>query len=152
RVGNTNRNTFENSYAGYVQDSIRLTRKFVLNLGLRYDYFGIVQEKHGQFTNFDAATGAFEIVGNGRLYNPDYNNWAPRVSAVWDITGRGKTVLRAGWGVFYDAFSQDMFLGHLPWNSGYDPGPAYSGYPTDPNFISSAGVRTAFDPVSGTLV
>jgi hypothetical protein len=145
RQGNTNRNTFENSYAGYVQDSIRLTRKFVLNLGLRYDYFGIVQEKHGNFNNFDPATGTDLIVGNGRLYNPDYNNWAPRVSAAWDITGRGKTVVRAGWGVFYDAVSQDLFLGHLPWNSGFDPGAAYSGVGLNP--ISSAGLAGgALDP------
>ena len=145
RQGITNRNTFENSYAGYVQDSFRLTRKFVLNLGLRYDYFGIVQEKHGNFNNFDPATGTDLIVGSGRLYNPDYNNWAPRVSAAWDVTGRGKTVVRAGWGVFYDAISQDMFLGHLPWNSVFDPGAAYSGAGLNP--ISSAGLfGGALDP------
>jgi Carboxypeptidase regulatory-like domain/TonB dependent receptor/TonB-dependent Receptor Plug Domain len=147
RQGNTNRNTFENSYAGYVQDSIRLTRKFVLNLGLRYDYFGIVQEKHGNFNNFDPATGADLIVGSGRLYNPDYNNWAPRVSAAWDVTGHGKTVVRAGWGVFYDAISQDMFLGHLPWNSVFDPGAAYSGSGLNP--ISSAGLSGS--PLDPTL-
>src|SRR4029077_1999097 len=71
--GNTNRNTFENSYAGYFQDSIRLTRKFVLNLGLRYDYFGTMQEKHGLFTNVDPATGITSQVASGRLYQPDYN-------------------------------------------------------------------------------
>jgi hypothetical protein len=125
--GNTNRNTFENSYAGYFQDSIRLTRKFVLNLGLRYDYFGIVQEKHGLFTNVDPATGTTSQVASGRLYQPDYNNWAPRASFAWDVTGHSKTVVRAGFGIFYDAFSQDMFMGHLPFNSIFDPGPAYSG-------------------------
>jgi hypothetical protein len=126
--GDSNRNTFENSYAGYVQDSIRVARNFTLNLGLRYDYFGIVQEKHGLFTNIDPTNADPMIVGNGRLYNPDYNNWAPRVSAAWDVTGKGKTVLRAGFGIFYDAFSQDMFMGHLPFNSIFDPGPAYSGF------------------------
>ena len=126
--GETNRNTFENSYAGYFQDSIRVARNFTLNLGVRYDYFGIVQEKHGLFTNIDGTTATPSLVGNGRLYNPDYNNWAPRASVAWDITGHGKTVLRAGFGIFYDAFSQDMFMGHLPFNSIFDPGPAYSGF------------------------
>ncbi len=153
RQGNTNRNTFENSYSGYFQDSIHVTRKFTLNFGLRYDYFGIVQEKHGNFSNFDPTTGADILVGNGRLYQPDYNNWAPRVSAAWDVTGKGKTVLRAGWGVFYDAFSQDMFMGHLPFNSGFDPGPAYTGNPSALNPISSAGLfggaLNTVDPVYG---
>ena len=29
--------------------------------------------------------------------------------------------------MFYDAFSQDIFLGHLPWNCVFCPGPAYVG-------------------------
>jgi hypothetical protein len=66
--GQTNRNTFENSHAGYVQDSYRMTRTFTLNLGLRYDYFGIVQEKHGLFNNVDPTTGAVFSVGPSRLY------------------------------------------------------------------------------------
>ena len=59
------------------------------------------------------------------LYNPDYNNFAPRVAFAYDVTGKGQTVVRGGWGLFYDAFSQDIFLGHLPWNCGFCPGPAY---------------------------
>ncbi|MDP9146355.1 MAG: carboxypeptidase regulatory-like domain-containing protein [Acidobacteriota bacterium] len=138
--GNTDRNTFEDSHAVYIQDSFRLKKNFTINVGLRYDYFGIVQEKHGNFTNIDTATGLGTLVGQGRLYQPDYNNLGPRVSVAWDVTGRGKTVLRAGYGIFYDAFSQDMFMGHLPFNSIFDPGPAYSGF--GPNPISFATVAT----------
>jgi carboxypeptidase family protein len=136
--GNTDRNTFEDSHAAYVQDAYHATRKLTINLGLRYDYFGIIQSKQGDFTNIDANTGAFSIVGPGRLYQPDYNNWAPRVSVAWDVFGTGKTVFRAGYGIFYDAFSQDLFEGHLPFNSEFDPGPAYNGFGPDP--ISFAGV------------
>jgi outer membrane receptor protein involved in Fe transport len=128
-TGSTNRNTFENSHALYLQDSYRLTRNLTINLGLRYDYSGIVQEKHGMFTNVDPTTGLVSPVGQGRLYQPDYNNWAPRLSVAWDVNGKGRTVVRAGYGIFYDAFSQDMFIGHLPFSSSFDPGPAYSGLP-----------------------
>jgi len=128
-IGDTNRNTFENSHAGYLQDSYRFTRSLTLNLGLRYDYFGIVQEKQDMFTNVDPTTGDVFPVGAGRLYQPDYKNWAPRVSVAWDVNGKGKTVVRAGYGIFYDAYSQDMFMGHLPYSSSFDPGPAYSGLP-----------------------
>ncbi|HSY33779.1 MAG TPA: carboxypeptidase regulatory-like domain-containing protein [Verrucomicrobiae bacterium] len=139
RQGDTNRNTFENSHAGYIQDSYRWKKNVTLNFGVRYDYYGLIQEKHGNFTNVDTATGLGVLVGQGRLYQPDYNNWGPRVSVAWDVTGQGKTVVRAGYGIFYDAFSQDLFMGHLPFNSGFDPGPAYSGF--GPNPISSAGVN-----------
>ncbi len=149
--GNTNRNTFENSHAGYIQDSYRATRKLTINVGLRYDYFGIIQDKQGNFTNIDPTTGNLILVGQGRLYQPDYNNWAPRVSAAWDLTGDGKTVLRAGWGVFYDAYSQDLFEGHLPFNSSFDPGPEYNGYGPNPiGFASANGAAlTAGTPVYG---
>ena len=147
--GETNRNTFENSYAAYVQDSYHLTSRFILNLGLRYDYFGIIQEKHGNFTNFDPTTGADILVGNGRLYQPDYNNWAPRVSVAWDVSGHQHTVLRAGFGIFYDGYSQDMFQGHIPFNSFYDPGPAYSAVGAHPIFVASlAGGALCSDPAT----
>jgi len=139
RQGNTNRNTFENSHAFYLQDSFRWTRSFTFNFGLRYDYFGVVQEKHGNFTNINPQTGAPILLGTAQLYQPDYNNFSPRSSIAWDLTGKGRTVVRAGYGFFYDAFSQDFFMGHLPFNSGFDPGPAYSGF--GPNPISSAGAN-----------
>jgi hypothetical protein len=128
-VGDTNRNTVENSHAAYVQDSFRMTRNFTLNLGLRYDYFGIVSEKHDMFNNVDPVTGTVFAVGPGRLYQPDWNNFAPRVNVAWDVSGHQRTVVRAGYGIFYDATSQDMFLGHLPFSTLFDPGVAYSGLP-----------------------
>lgn len=156
-TGNSNRSTYENSHAFYFQDSIRLGRKITVNAGLRYDYFGIVQEKHGMFNNVDPANGDSVAVGSGRLYQPDYNNWAPRLSAAWDVTGKGKTVVRAGYGIFYDAFSQDMFLGHLPFTTTFAPGAAYSGLPgpgqittgnpTGAALASGAPVYTGFGPV-----
>jgi len=128
-IGDTNRNTFENSHAVYIQDSYRMNQRLTVNLGLRYDYFGIVQEKHSMFNNVNPATGVAFAVGPGRLYQPDYRGAAPRVSFAWDVTGHQRTVLRAGYGVFYDAVSQDMFIGHIPFSSSFDPGVGYSGLP-----------------------
>lgn len=125
--GNSRRETFQNSQAAYIQDTFRVTRRLTLNLGLRYDYFGVIDEKNGLFSNFDRQRGLALVGTNGldSLYQPDRNNFSPRVGFAWDVTGKGKTVVRAGWGLFYDAFSQDFFVGQLPFNT-FNPGPAYN--------------------------
>jgi hypothetical protein len=142
--GYSRRHSFENSQGLYIQDSWRASPKLTFNAGLRWDYFGVVGEKDHLFNRFDptAAGGALIPVGTGggpsKLYNSDYNNFAPRLSVAYDISGKGKTVLRAGWGLFYDAFSQDIFLGHIPYNCAFCPGPAYAG--TGKAAISSASL------------
>ncbi len=132
--GDPLRHTSENSYGLYVQDSYRVNARVTVNLGLRWDYLGVVKEKNNLFSNatsFDPAAGTLTLTqvgqpGLSRMYEPDYKNFAPRVSLAWDVTGKGKTVVRAGFGIFYDAFSQDFFLGHLPYPPFFDPGPAYN--------------------------
>ncbi len=143
--GNSLRHTSENNFGFYAQDSFRLTPRLTFNYGLRYDYFGIVKEKNNLMSNItglDSVAQTFTLTqvgqpGLGSLYNPDRKDFAPRVSAAWDVTGKSKTVIRAGFGMFYDAFSQDMVLGHLPYPPFFDPGPAYN--PVGPASINSAG-------------
>jgi hypothetical protein len=125
-AGNSRRHTFQNSHGFYVQDSFRWSSRLTLNYGLRWDYFGVTGEKNGLFWTFDPANGG-NNVPTGQLYNKDFNNFAPRLAFAYDLTGKGQTVIRGGWGLFYDAFSADMFLGHLPWNCVFCPGPAYPG-------------------------
>ncbi len=124
--GDSQRHTYQNSEGLFFQDGFRVTSRLTLNYGLRWDYFGVTGEKSGLFWTFDPANGGSNVP-TGQLYNKDFNNLAPRVAFAYDVTGKGTTVLRAGWGLFYDAFSQDIFLGHLPWNCVFCPGPAYPG-------------------------
>ncbi len=143
--GNSNRNTAQNSHAFYIQDSFRWSHQLTLNYGVRWDYYGVIHEKHGLFSNFDPVNG-LKMVGTStfpRLYDRDLNNFAPRVSVAYDVTGKGKTVIRAGWGIFYDVFSQDFFLGQLPFNT-FNPGPAYN--PIGPALILFAGSVNPITP------
>jgi len=149
----TARHTFENGYGLYLQDSFRPMQRLTVNYGLRWDYYGVVKEKNNLFANFlvssfdpvsDTGTGTYAQVGtNGlsRLYEPDFKDFSPRASIAWDVTGKGKTVIRAGAGLFYDAFPQDVLLGHLPYPTYYAPGPAYGNYGPFP--ITAAGLSSS---------
>ena len=142
--GDTERHTFQNSHGLFIQDSFRATPRLTVNYGMRWDYFGVAGQKDGQFYTVDFSNGG-NNVPTSQLYGKDLNNFAPRVAIAYDVTGQGKTVVRAGWGLFYDAFAQDMFLGHLPWNCGFCPGPAYPGL--GPNALGEGSVAT--DPSTG---
>ena len=142
------------AFGFYVQDSFRVNPRLTLNFGLRYDYFGVVGEKNNLLSNITSVApstgdGTFTLTQVGQpglksLYNPDKKDFAPRISAAWDVTGKGRTVVRAGFGIFYDAFSQDMVLGHLPYPTFFSPGPAYN--PVGPSPIISATITGNLDP------
>ena len=139
-TGNTRRHTAENNHGFYIQDSFRVTPRLAINYGMRWDYFGVVKEKNGLFNQVLTAGGG-TTVPVGQLYNKDYNNFAPRVGFSYDLTGKGKTVIRGGWGLFYDAFAQDIFLGHVPYNCAFCPGPAFTGDASAGSAaITSAGI------------
>jgi outer membrane receptor protein involved in Fe transport len=106
-------------YGGYLQDDWKLTDKLTLNLGLRYEYESPRTERYNQLTNFDfnatpplAAAGlnlrgALSFLGaNGnprQQWNPDRNNFAPRIGFAWNAAP--KTVVRGGGGIFYAAMT-----------------------------------------------
>jgi hypothetical protein len=125
--GDSNRNTFQNSHDLYLQDTYRWRPNVTFNLGLRWDYFGVIGEKNNLLSNFSPTAGLVQVGSPefSRLYNRDWNNFSPRLGLAWNVKGDGKTVVRAGWGLFYDAFSQDFFAGQLPFNT-FNPGPAFN--------------------------
>jgi hypothetical protein len=146
-AGDSQRTTHQNNSGFYLQDNFRVSRRLSLNYGLRWDYFGVIYEDKNRFSLFNSTTDSLVQVGTGggpgQLYPKDLNNFAPRLSAAYDLRGDGKTVVRGGWGLYYDAFSQDFFIGHFPFNT-FNPGPAYNGI--GPSAIKSAG------SVAGTIV
>ena len=127
--GDTLRHSNENSHALYIQDNFRITSRLQLNYGIRWDYFGVVSSTGGTpFYQFDptALGGGGDVNPVSQLYDKDLNNFAPRFGFAYDVGGKGHTVIRGGWGLFYDAFAQDIFLGHVPYNCAFCPGPAYT--------------------------
>ena len=95
----------------YIQDDWRVNDRLTVNAGLRYDVVTGFDLDQSQIPNFIALTGAaaagrFNGVPGfeefGKATGEDYNNWQPRIGAVYDLRGDGKDVIRAGWGVYYD--------------------------------------------------
>ncbi|MFN0166753.1 MAG: TonB-dependent receptor domain-containing protein [Bryobacteraceae bacterium] len=107
------RNFSYNNYAGYVQDTWRMSRRLTLTLGLRYEYFTRLDERDGLAISPVLEGGNYintmlnpnavlDFAGSavGRpYYNKDLNNFAPNVGVAWDVFGDGKTALRAGYSV-----------------------------------------------------
>jgi hypothetical protein len=132
-IGDSGRQTFQNNHSLYAQDGFAIARGLTLNAGLRWDYYGVLGEKQDRLSALDPARGLLQVgtMGLDRLYPRDWNNLAPRLNLAYDITGNGRWVARAGWGLYFDAFSQDFFVGQLPFNT-FNSGPAYNGVGPSP--------------------
>jgi hypothetical protein len=106
----------------FVQDDWKVSSRLSLNLGLRYDFMTPALEANNAQTNFNpAGGGSLVFATDGSLQDrslvaPDRNNFAPRAGVVYKLNDA--TILRGGWGVFYNLFdrvgSEDQLSLNLP--------------------------------------
>lgn len=111
--GNSEVQPFVGIYAPYAQDTWHLKTNLTLDLGLRYEYWGTVGNIL-PFPTLDTQQFQFGLAGAvfpgvfATKQRGDKNNFAPRIGVAytprfWNrIFGNGKTVIRAGGGMFYD--------------------------------------------------
>ncbi|MFZ0750737.1 MAG: carboxypeptidase regulatory-like domain-containing protein, partial [Pyrinomonadaceae bacterium] len=94
------------SYNFFVNDSVRVTRNLTLIGGLRYEYNTPPVDAFDRASIYDPATRTLVPVGTAGVprsgFHADKNNFAPRVGFAWTIGDEGKTVVRGGYGVYYD--------------------------------------------------
>jgi hypothetical protein len=97
-------------YAVFAQDDFKITRRLTVNLGLRYDYSAPAIEGKNHLANFNpAGSGSLIFAKDGStedraLVSVDHNNFAPRIGIAYQATS--KTVVRAGYGLFYALFDR----------------------------------------------
>jgi hypothetical protein len=91
-------------FYGYVQDEIRWKPNFNMNLGLRYTFFNLFHEVQGRANPFDFATcGPQGFCGVGASFGqPNYGDFDPRVAFAWAPNKNGRTVVRAGFGMYHE--------------------------------------------------
>lgn len=113
---------------GFIQDDWKINSRLTVNLGLRYDLYGLPVENDGRLVNLitnqirigTAASpapppnGIVQAEGGPLAGVPtvektlvpiDKNNFAPRVGFAFDLWGDQKVIVRGGYGIYYDKIS-----------------------------------------------
>jgi hypothetical protein len=117
-------------WALYAEDSFRATPKLTLNYGLRLEHYGVQHDNHQNLdSNFyfgpgatlydQVATGGVEITTKssvGQFWKPRWGTLAPRVGFAYDLTGRGTTSIRGGFGMSYE-----RNFGNVTYNAAWNP-------------------------------
>lgn len=99
--------------AAFVQDDFKVRPNFILNLGIRYEYYSVFRDKDGLLLNAGNLANAFASPPRYRpsdsFYNPDKNNFLPRFGFAWSPGQSGKNVVRGGFGMTVGPFNLRNF-------------------------------------------
>jgi Carboxypeptidase regulatory-like domain/TonB dependent receptor-like, beta-barrel len=116
-TGNTFNSLRSHGVSGYVQDDIHVVPRFLLNVGLRYEYNSPPVEAENRFTVPDLSVNSatctptpdcqFIQAGTNGIpratYSPTYTNFGPRIGVAWRPLKSERWVVRSAYGIFYDS-------------------------------------------------
>ena len=139
-------------YGFFVQDDWKVTPRLTLNIGLRYDN----EQIPAPFKDLIASSilyvpvggvGPFPFSGADVTHQPvDNNNIGPRLGISWDPFGKGKSVIHAGYGLYYGRIPNGIIL------NAYEAAGSPKGQYTVPSIFGSLPSSTVpiFPQVIGT--
>ncbi len=122
-AGNTQRTTYNNGLSFFAQDDFRVSPKLTLNYGVRWEYFGPISEAHNLLSNL-GSDGQLAMAGTDGVdgaYAREWKDFGPRLGFAWNP--RASTVLRGGYGLFYDYVPQDLLIANYTNSAGITQNP-----------------------------
>jgi len=94
------------SYNFFAEDNFRIRPNLTLSLGLRYEYNTPAVDAQDRANVYDPAVRSLVAVGKNGFprsgFDPDRNNFAPRLGIAWTPGTKRTTVFRGGYGVYFD--------------------------------------------------
>ncbi|MBI3939446.1 MAG: TonB-dependent receptor [Acidobacteria bacterium] len=93
----------------YFQDDWRISSHLTMNLGVRWEFYTVPREVNGKVANLRSFNDTTTTVGDPWWKNPSLDNVAPRLGLAWDPRGDGKTVVRAGYGLFFQMITPPAY-------------------------------------------
>ena len=111
QLPDSNRTYQYQQYFAFVQDSFKFTPRLNFNYGLRYELFGAPSNtgavkddlvELGSGATLAQRLTTATLAPGSQIFRTDKNDWSVRAGTAYDLTGRGRTILRGGFGIFYD--------------------------------------------------
>ncbi len=112
-VGNPKRQVFVNTFSLWGEDAWQVSKRLSLNGGVRYDYEGPVHSPYGDLSVFDPSlAGGLAVVGQDvpNLWGKFWGGFSPRMGFAYQLDATGKSVLRGGFGFYYDSIYMKSVL------------------------------------------
>ena len=100
-----------NDFNAYAEDTWKITPRFSLDYGLRWELYSPISERAHRTSGFLTTSGTQEFVINPQPgYQTDWNGWGPRVQAAWQVTNKLSAHMGGGITVIPPNIWQDNFL------------------------------------------